>query len=420
MSEVEISEQPVDEVELGAVCERELSDWITSYIHFNKGQESTERMHRWTAISVIAAALERKVFLDREKYLLFPNLYIFIVGASGIVRKSTSTAIGVNLLRKVPSIRIMPEALTKAALIENLHKSGKAFRSKGARHLQSAVFAYASEAKVFLDENFGSIQEVLTTFYDCQPQDWRDPWIYATRKDGELKIHGPCLNILAASTPQWLVKAIPPDQLEGGFASRIIFVVETSVPKPIAWPSNPPDAGHVKKKLLRDLIVMSSLTGPFTVTDEARKYSTEYYEEVIHPATVENTDARFNGYYGRKLDTILKLAMVSAVSRSNDLIMYVADIDKAIAWLDDLEGTMMNAFSLGGRNVLAPLMKTAYVKIKKAKRIEIQALYQLMWQDLARQELLTVIQELKALGKIHVEHQGRFQYMTPVLGVEDL
>ncbi|HUR98766.1 MAG TPA: hypothetical protein VMZ26_11930, partial [Pyrinomonadaceae bacterium] len=152
---------------------RNFPNFIDSYLTFTENQESSVRIHRWVAISIIAAALERKVWLNQGHWLLFPNLYVFIIGPSGIVRKSTSTGIGVDLIRSLPGFKLMSERVTAASLIAQLERSGRKFALKdGTEMRQSAVFSYASELSIFLGEVFGSISELLTTFYDCAPNDW--------------------------------------------------------------------------------------------------------------------------------------------------------------------------------------------------------------------------------------------------------
>lgn len=325
--------------------QRNYPDFIGAYLNFTKNQEASEKIHRWVAISIIAAALERKVFLPRGHYVLFPNIYTFIIGASGVVRKSTSTGIGVSLLKEIESISVMSERITAAALIEHMKDANRQFEvAPGVNLQQSASFAYASELIVFMREVFGSITELLTTFYDCTPHDCRKPWTYGTKGNGVTQIFGPCLNILGASTPQWLAEAIPVSQMEGGFASRVIFVVETEEPKRfIAWPDTDADINTMRPKLIEDLRQIHELVGAVEVTPEARKWFAEWYEGHMR-ILVRQKDLRFSGYYGRKADTLLKIAMVCIVSESNVLRMEVAHLERALSLIEVLELTMFEAF----------------------------------------------------------------------------
>jgi hypothetical protein len=346
---------------------RNYKNFLNSYLEYSSNQEATERVHLWTGIAVLAAALERRVWMPRGKYTLFPNLYVFICGPSGSIRKSTSTSIGVDLLRDLEKFNMMSERLTAASLIEQMSRHIKTYEHDGKTIKQSPTFIYASELKVFMEEVYGSINELLTTFYDCIPYDSEKPWVSMTRHQGENKIYGPCLNFLAASTLSWLREIIPTSQMEGGFSSRITFVIETGKPrKYIAWPEETDHMKGMRTRLVEDLHEIYSLSGPVTRTPEAHKLFEEWYIAHMDEVVTRNTDNRFSGYYGRKHDLVLKLSMISNVSRCGDLIVDVEDIAWAVHVVDDIEKQMMNTFkSLGTSNRLSGLMARIMEQINR-------------------------------------------------------
>ncbi len=345
---------------------RHFTDIIDGYMQYTAGHESTDRIRKWSFISAIAGALERRVWLDRAYYTLFPNLYVFIIGKSGLIKKSTSTAIAVNLLREMQGIKLMSERLTAASLIGQLADSGKKFEVDGKFINQSPLFAYASELAVFLSEVFGSITELLTTFYDCQPNDSSKAWIHHTKGSGETKIFGPCLNILGASTKSWLTKCIPKNEMmEGGFTSRIIFVVENRIPKTlVAWPQLSEHSVVLKEKLIEDLRCIYSLKGKFEVELEAKQFFTEWYEHHMREILPQNLDPRMVGYMSRKGDSILKLAMIKAAAEGDALVMTKAHMEWGRNELDELEQDWRGAFEgLGVKDSLSWEIRN-FIKIR--------------------------------------------------------
>src|SRR5262245_53125136 len=78
---------------------RRYTSWIDGYIEHTANLESPEIGRKWEAIGMIAAVQEQKVWVDTGS-LLYPNLYIFLVGqpgtgksraiiaASGIIREA--------------------------------------------------------------------------------------------------------------------------------------------------------------------------------------------------------------------------------------------------------------------------------------------------------------------------------------------
>src|SRR6267378_5066033 len=62
---------------------RRLTSWIESFIEHTVNLESAEIYRKWAAISMIAAALEQRVWVDTGS-ALYPNIYTFLVGHPGI------------------------------------------------------------------------------------------------------------------------------------------------------------------------------------------------------------------------------------------------------------------------------------------------------------------------------------------------
>jgi hypothetical protein len=403
---------------------RNFPDFIEAYLQYTKNQEASEKIHKWVAISVLAAALQRKVWLPRGHYTLFPNLYIFIIGASGVVRKSTSTGIGVDLLRSLEKFHIMSERLTAAALIQNLEASHEIYQWNGKEKHQSASFAYASELIVFLREVYGSISELLTTFYDCSPHDDSKPWTYETKGEGQKRIFGPCLNILGASTPQWLSQAIPPDQMEGGFTSRVIFVVENEEPKRfIAWPDElaSGEQDRLKKRLEEDLQAVNRTVGEVRVSAEAREWFRTWYEEHMK-SLIKAQDLRFSGYYGRKADTLLKIAMVCAASSGHLPDLDTSHLKRAAALLEELELSMFQAFGTAGTNDLAPVMDRVlrFITVEAEKgggRVPHSLILRKFWNDLSNRDLTEIMQTLIGAGVVAVESASGGKVIYRVLPV---
>lgn len=388
---------------------RHFPDILHAYLKYTSGHESTERIRKWSFISVLAGCLERRVYLPRGHYTLFPNLYVFLIGRSGLIKKTTSSGIAVNLLREVEGVRIMAERLTANALIEQFQLSGKVYEHGGKRINQSALYAYASELSVFLVEVFGSITELLTTFYDCLPHDSSKPWVYHTIKRDERKIYGPCLNILGASTKAWLKKCIPSSEMEGGFTSRIVFVVENKLPeKLIAWPELS-DADNLDRlRLIEDMRHIFTLCGKVEVTPDAKAMFTRWYEHHMKKVLPRNNDPRMSGYLSRKGDTILKLAIIRSVSLRSDLVLTKQDLVWANDEIDALEIDWKMAFD-GMSNVSSLTYKINDFVAKKTivRKSELISYFAQMYPA---NEILKSIAELKGMEEIvDVEklHEGK-------------
>src|SRR5271166_6582293 len=67
---------------------RKLGSWIESFIEQTENLEAPLIWRRWSAISMIAAALEQKVWMQTSSPI-FPNLYMMIIGHPGTGKTRT-------------------------------------------------------------------------------------------------------------------------------------------------------------------------------------------------------------------------------------------------------------------------------------------------------------------------------------------
>src|SRR4030043_2427583 len=98
--------------------------------------------------------------------------------------------------------------------------------------------------------------ENLTKLYDG------GKWDYMTKGRGTYLIEHPCINMLAASTPEWLTTGSAADFIGGGFSSRIVPVALLKDEKLIAWPDKTPVIQTMEPGLISDLSQIGKLEGP--------------------------------------------------------------------------------------------------------------------------------------------------------------
>ncbi|KKL16209.1 hypothetical protein LCGC14_2497870, partial [marine sediment metagenome] len=77
---------------------RRLNDWVSGYIEYSQETESPLSYHVWTGISLLAAALQRRVYIRWGYEILYPNMYIVLVGPSGKCRKGSAMNLGKDII----------------------------------------------------------------------------------------------------------------------------------------------------------------------------------------------------------------------------------------------------------------------------------------------------------------------------------
>jgi hypothetical protein len=269
----------------------------------------------WTGISLLSASMQRKCYLDKGFYQLYPNLFIVLVAASARCRKTTAVLIGYDIYKKaLPTHPILAQRLTPEALITCL-KDGSLKTG------MSGGYIVADELAIFLgDKKDDRIIQMLTKLYDCH-----DVFDYQTMARGKEVCTNVYLGMLGATTYQWIRTSISEIAIGGGFTSRIIFVYQDTPNKPIAFPSITPEERILKASLINDLIHISNLKGTFVFTDKGKQWYADWYTNIYGRMNISEEGA-LDGYYGRKHDTMLKVAMCLSVANRDDLTINDTDL----------------------------------------------------------------------------------------------
>lgn len=304
--------------------DRHCDDWVETYLHYGESQESPQPFHLWCGLSTIAAALERRIWLDKGYYKLYPNVYVILVGGSASVRKSTAIGLSRGLfVEALPFSCVFSQKITTEALISTLNGQHK-------KTQESCGYVVADELSVFLGSgarDSGLIQ-ILTKLYDCTNFD------YHTVGRGEELCDKPCCNMLGGTTPEWMKYSLPEHSVGGGFTGRVVFVYQLKSDKRIAFPQLSNSQKEAKKDLLHDLQCMASLKGTFSLSPQAINWYDDWYQMVFDP---DVADVSLRGYFARKHDTLLKVAMLMAVSRGRRYVIEEADVTDALEAINENE-----------------------------------------------------------------------------------
>lgn len=322
---------------------RECSDWLTEFVEGAKWGEAPVFMYFWAGVSAIASVLRRKVWIDMGEFVWYPNLYTLIVAPPGVVQKSTTADIGMNLVAQVPGIHFGPSTLTWQALYDAFSEVGEEFELPGGQEnaIQYPLVINSSEFGITLNPKDTEMIDQLVHIWDGRPMKKR------TRKDGELVISSPCLNLIACTTPAWIAENVPQYLIGGGLTSRMLFVYADEKARYNAYPRlhMPPDHKLRKAKLLRDLERISQLVGEFVLTDDAIEWGTAWYEN-FHKVEAKQIDKTLlGGYIARKQTLTHKVAMCLAVSQGDALIITRPILERAVALISELEKQMPLVYS---------------------------------------------------------------------------
>jgi hypothetical protein len=374
--------------------------------------EAPKHMHFWTAVSTIAGALRRRVWIDMAYFRWHPNFYIILVAPPGIVAKSTTSGIGMSLLKKVPDIKFGPDVVTWQALVTGFAESTVAFELNGEFHTMSAMTIESSEFGNLLNPADKEMVDLLVSMWDGKPGLFEKK----TKHSGTDAVENPWINIIACTTPAWIAGNFPEYMIGGGFTSRCIFVYAEKKARYVAYPSQivPASLRQTAQRLVEDLAQISLLCGEYKLTDKAFAWGNAWYENHFAAKHLHLDDDRFGGYLARKQTHIHKLAMVLAAAESDRLTITDEHLAIADQMVTDLEPDMQFVFSKIGKSEDAVYAERLIWYVTKRGGCLYQEAYRFVHTHFPKmQDFESVITGAMRAGYLILKQKGNDMYLIP-------
>lgn len=326
---------------------RHFPDWLTAYGEFTSALEAPGTFHFFAGVAAISGALSRKVWFDMGHFRWYPNFYIIFVARPGIVSKTTSIDVAMDLLREIPGVHIGPSSLTWQALVQFMGNIAEQVDIDGEFHTMCAASFRASELGTLIDFTNREMIDVMVDLWDGKTGAWEK----MTKLNGMETIVNPWISFIAGTTPSWLATNVPEAAIGGGFCSRCIFIYGAEKRRIISYPFLEQNTfnAELRQKLLMDLETISTIKGEYKLETAALKWGIEWYEDLWTRPPEHLLNPRFEGYLARKQTHLHKLAMVIAAARRNERVILIEDMKMAESLLTAQENDMILALNNVGR-----------------------------------------------------------------------
>ncbi len=181
-------------------------DWADGFYSITENLSSPAIFRRWAAISAIAGALERKVWVQTLGSKLYPNIYAILVAPPGVGKTEVTWRVR-DIWESLEDHCIASTSVTKASLIDELNDAERRIvtnhRDNPVDHFNSLLMSI-NELGVLIPAYENEFMNVLTDLWDCKH--------YSERRRTnklEIVIKRPQLNLLAACTPSYLMNVLP-------------------------------------------------------------------------------------------------------------------------------------------------------------------------------------------------------------------
>jgi hypothetical protein len=285
---------------------------------------------------MVAATLEQKVWVDSGG-IMYPNLYVFLVGQPG-TGKSRAIIAASGLIREaLPEIYFGATSMTKAALSDYMNEAKRFIANIPHAPIEyNSLVGVADEFSAFMPEYDSHLVASLVEFYDVNP--------YSEGRrvaNIRIKIPRPQLNLLSGSTPSNLIQTLKDYVWEQGLMSRVIMVFASD--RPLIDVFNTPKAAK-PVDLIHDIKIINSIIGEFKPTAD---YARAMHNWKLVGLTPTPDHPKLVHYATRRWAHLLKLTMIASVDRSDSLVLDVADFNRAMGWLLEAERYMPLIFQVG-------------------------------------------------------------------------
>ena len=397
-------EMPFGQIKLPP--KRRLKNWLSSFAEYARFGEAPDNTLFWTGVSTIAGALRRQVWIDMGYFKWVPNFYVILVAKPGIISKSTTANIGMNLLRQVQGIKWGPEVVTWQSLVQGMAEARESFVDPDTGEFidMSAITICSDEFGNLLNPQDREMVDIFVGLWDGKEGTFEKK----TKSSGNDAIVNPYINIIACTTPAWISGNFPEYMIGGGFTSRCVFVYADKKRQLVAYPKRNMDKGgsdrilQLKADLVHDLGAIACMAGEMTLTEEAYVWGEQWYEKHWSTRHRHLDPDQFGGYLARKQTHIHKLAMVLSAAQDDSRIITPQTLELAANLTTGLEADMNMVFSKIGQNEVTRLAAQLVEIITREGSMTQQQLYSHVFRIAGYNIFLEAFQSCVNAGQLTV------------------
>jgi Protein of unknown function (DUF3987) len=267
--------------------------------------DAMREYHQFMAYSNISTLIGRRLYFDYGPFPLYANLYIILLGESGISRKSFAMNLGLRQVYNLHEALVLPTEFST----EGLQKILQA-QPEGTLYLEEFNTLQRSMER---DYN-SSLRPFLTTLYDCPPDYKRS--LSDSSKSTHIK--APYLGIVGCSTEEWLIERIQETDIAGGFLPRFLFV--QGITKPPTFRIPPTPTRFARDELFSHLSeidnhiakISSHNGGLLYFTEDAKEFYYSWFDKIESSRT--NLNIHVRPFIERLRPYCIKLSMIETVA----------------------------------------------------------------------------------------------------------
>jgi hypothetical protein len=212
-------------------------NWLNLISEQHAELESPKSFWYWSAIAAISAVVKDQVWMDRQIYSLYPNIYVMLHAESGL-KKGPPISMARQLVKPVNNTRIISGRSSIQGILKEL---GTAYTLPGGKvQSKSVAFICSSElSSSIVDDKVAT--KILTDLYDRQYNvgEWR-----SLLKMETFNLKDPTITMLTATNEAMSEDFFTRSAIQGGYFARtfIVYEKESAISNSLIYPLvNPPN-----------------------------------------------------------------------------------------------------------------------------------------------------------------------------------
>lgn len=314
-------------------------DFVDAYVEFTDERPSPEIFRKWAAITTLGGALEKRVWTKTKAGPQFANLYTMLVAPPGI-GKSQAINPAEALLKATKKFAIAPNSVTKASYVDALAKAmqSRILPDKSTMMEYHHLFVFAAELGVFISAHDLDFLSVINELFDHKAS-YREERRHSLKEP--IIIHNPMTTLLIGSQPGFLATLLPDAAWTMGWTSRMLMVYSSSMPD-VPLFGEYKDMSRIENRLEAKLLDCHDYYGEMKWESQAIAEMERWRKDKWGPVP---DHPKLANYVPRR-GTIftVKLAMIAAMSRGEELAIRLQDVERARGWLLEIEELMPQIF----------------------------------------------------------------------------
>ena len=342
------------------------SYWYESFLNCVKPHtESPDRFMTWAAYSVLGAVMKRKFYIKDGLYDIYPNQYIVLVSPPGI-GKGTAVQFAWSLVRQTTNgslmANIISDRVTSPRIIQRIADGWNSPPSMVGQQLvlgakDHSCTIYSTELSILVGAS-----DMMLDFL-CESWD-RGEYDYDTKNSGSAFIKDMCTSLIGCTVPDFIrnIDRNKNMSIKGGFTSRCLFIYEDVPARSLLHPqpiAHNPQSKKLLDILRNDLLYISQLPGgEYTYSTGAQSIFDKFMLGI--KANYKDDSDAVQHFKSRIRAHVFKLAMVTAISRHDALVIDTCDMANAICQVQKALDTIELVFGGSGDSDLA--IATGYVQ----------------------------------------------------------